>query len=430
MDLGLASSERAFSMDASSADSGAGVGGSASPVPPARIPVAALAPEPFAGSEAHRRFRERIGVLVSGYVLPNLPRWEREESLPREFFRTCGRAGMLGLMAAPEHGGSGLGYSYAVAQVEELMRHRAASPAVSLMVQSNTLCPALATFGSDEVKREVLAPLASGEAIGSLGATEPTGGSALPQTVRCTAEREGGEWVVTGEKMYITNAPVADWVLLLARTSAGAGPFTMSLIAVPTDLPGFEVVAQHRKMGLGASPTGHIRLDRVRVPARFLVGRAGHGYPHTAHVLCHERLLIAIGSLAYARSLVDDAAERLRGTGDAGRPARLAVARMRARLEAARAFAYAAAGDVCAGVTDAGTTSMAKFALCELAQRVAAECARLRGPGAAWSDGGMEAALREVRVLSVFAGTSETMRELYGSRLATLMKRATLQAED
>ncbi|HEX8695755.1 MAG TPA: acyl-CoA dehydrogenase family protein [Longimicrobium sp.] len=376
---------------------------------------------PYAWSEGHRAFRVRVGRLVREAVLPHLDGWEREGRLPRELFRAAGGAGILGVTVPPEMGGAGLDYSYAVALAEELMRHRATSAAVSLMVQSNTLCPLLALFGSAEVRREWLAPLAAGEAIGALGATEPAGGSALPHTVSCTAVREGTEWVVTGEKMFITNAPIADVVLVLARTSPGAGPLTMSLIAVPTDAPGFETVAWHCKLGLEASPTGHVRLDRCRVPARLTVGRAGHGYPQMAHVLCHERLLIAVGSLALAGSVLEE-------TAATSAPAAAApLARMHAWLQGARAFAYRAAGEVGAGRTDAAAASMAKFALCELAQRVVDDCVRLRGPAAAWEDAGLERVIREVRVLSVFAGTSETMRELYGSRLAALMRRAALE---
>jgi alkylation response protein AidB-like acyl-CoA dehydrogenase len=390
---------------------------------PAFSPLPA-ADEPFAGSERHRAFRARVDRLVRESVLPHMDGWEREGRLPRSLFRDAGRAGVLGVTVPREMGGAGLDYSYAVALAEELMRHRAASPAVSLMVQSNTLCPLLALHGSDALRGEWLAPLVRGEAVGALGATEPTGGSALPHTVSCAAVREGDEWVVTGEKMFITNAPIADVLLVLARTSPGAGPFTMSLIAVPTDASGFETVAWHRKLGLEASPTGHVRLDRCRVPARLLVGRAGHGYPQMAHVLCHERLLIAVGSLAFARGALEETAEALGGPSSAPE-----LARMHAWLEGGRAFAVEAAREVCAGRTDAAAASMAKFALCELAQRVVAECLRLRGPEAAWEDAGMERVLREARVLSIFAGTSETMRELYGSRLSVLMRRATLETE-
>ena len=376
--------------------------------------------EAFAWGEGHRAFRARVGRLVREAILPHLDGWEREGSLPRSLFRAAGEARVLGVTVPCEVGGAGHDYSYAVALAEELMRHRATSPAVSLMVQSNTLCPLLTAYGSAELQREWLVPLAKGEAIAALGATEPTGGSALPHTVSCTAVREGDEWVVTGEKMYITNAPIADVVLVLARTSPGVGPFTMSLIAVPTDTPGFELVAWHRKLGLEASPTGHLRMDRCRVPARLLVGRPGHGYPQMAHVLCHERLLIAVGSLALARGVLDETARALG-------PSAPGLARLHAWLTGARAFAYAAAREVCAGRTDAAAASMAKYALCELAQRAISECVRLRGPGAAWEDAGLERVLREVRVLSVFAGTSETMRELYGSRLSLLMRRAALE---
>jgi alkylation response protein AidB-like acyl-CoA dehydrogenase len=397
-------------------------------LPVSAAAVAAVAPPgppsppraSFAGTAPHLRFRGGVAKLIRDKVIPRLEEWEAAEALPGEFFRWCGAGGLLGTTIPAALGGRGLDFSYAVAQVEEFMSARATGPAVSLMVQSNGVCPLLARHGTPELCGELLGPLISGEAVGSLGATEPSGGSALSHTLRCTAERQGDEWVITGEKAYITNAPIADTVLLLARTVPGTGPLTMSLIAVPSDAPGFEVVAQHRKLGLGASPTGHLRLDRCRVPVRFTVGRQGHGYPHLLPVLCQERLLVAAGSVACARSVLEVTAAGLRGGArDAARPE---LARMHARLEAARAFVYAAGEQVCAGETDPAAAAAAKFALCEMAQRVAAECARIVGPRSALTGSGLDRVLRETRVLSVFAGTSETMRDVYGSRLATLMQ--------
>jgi alkylation response protein AidB-like acyl-CoA dehydrogenase len=381
---------------------------------------------PFAGTAAHLAFRERVSRFVREQVLPRAAEWDREGALPRELFGAAGRAGVLGTMVPPSAGGSGLGLSYAVAAAEELMRHRVAC-AVNLMVQSNCVCPVLALHAGDELRRLALAPLASGEAIGALGSTEPGGGSALPHTLATAAVREGGDWVITGEKAYITNAPLADWVLVLARTSTGVGPLTMSLIAVPADAPGFERGETHRKLGLGGSPTGALRLDRCRVPLSHTLGREGFGYPLLARVLAHERLLIGVGAVAYARSLVHDTAAWA-GRG-APAPTRAALAGALASLDAARAFAYAAAGRACAGQPDGGDSALCKAALCELAQRVAGECAALRGPAAARADSGMAAVLRDVRALTVFGGTSETMREMYGGTLAAAMKRATLEVE-
>jgi alkylation response protein AidB-like acyl-CoA dehydrogenase len=381
---------------------------------------------PFAGTAAHLAFRERVSGFVRERVLPHAEAWDRGGTLPRELFRAAGEAGLLGVMVPASSGGSGLGLSYAVAAAEELMRHRVAC-AVSLMVQSNCVCPILARHAGEELRRDALAPLAAGDAVGALGSTEPGGGSALPHTLATTAVRDGGDWVVTGEKRYITNAPLADWVLVLARTSEGAGPLTMTLIAVPADAPGFERGETHRKLGLGGSPTGALRMDRCRVPARYTVGRVGFGYPQMARVLSHERLLIGVGAVAYARALVQETAAWAGPHAPAD--ARATLVGALAALDAARAFAYAAARRGVAGEPDAGDSALCKLAACELAQRVAAECARLRGPGAARADGGLAPVLRDVRALTVFGGTSETMREMYGATLAAAMRRATLEVD-
>lgn len=154
--------------------------------------------------------------------------------------------------------------------------------------------------------------LARGEAVGALAATEPGGGSALPHAVACHARLDNDWWILSGEKLFITNGPIADVVFVLARTSSDPGPFSLSLFAVPSSTAGFEMTRTLDKLGCRSSPTGWLSFRECRVPRANLVGRLDHGYPQVLRVMHEERVLIALGSLALAQATLDDAIESCR----------------------------------------------------------------------------------------------------------------------
>jgi alkylation response protein AidB-like acyl-CoA dehydrogenase len=397
------------------------------PHSPAPALAGAIAPD---GAESHDRFRRRVRRLVADHLVPRLDDFDRDGTLPRDVFRRFGEEGLAGVVVSPGWGGAGLDFFHLVIVAEELAAARALSPAVSLLVAANTVCPLLDRHATDVVKHDWLAPMARGTRIASLAVTEDASGSGLPYNLRTTARAEGGEWVVDGEKVYITNAPIADVFLVLARTASESGPLGLSLLAVPADVSGVRVVEQHRKIGLLGSPTGRVRFDAVRVPAHCLVGRPHFGYAYFSRAMMGERLLIAAGAAALARSCVDRL-DRWLGEDDMARGDRRRADRLRgeiwelrAEADACRAFVHRAALHASRDDVAAPDAYAAKSAVVETCQRLIARCVELRGLEALLAGGEWARASADARVLSVFAGTSEAMRDALGTTLVPRMRLA------
>lgn len=369
-------------------------------------------------SNQHHAFRAHMRAVVDEHIAPHLEVFERE-GVSRELFQTMGKAGVFKALAPVEFGGMGLDFLHSIIIAEEFMRHRAVGVGSSLMLQANTLCPILSRYGGASIRAEFLTPLMEGRAVGSLAVTEPSGGSALMTSVGCEAVLDGDDWVVNGEKMFITNGPIADVVVVLARTESKPGPFSMSLIAVPSSTEGFSVLSKLDKLGLNASPVGWLKFSNCRVPKNNLVGMRGKGYLEVSDTMKEERLLIAIGSIALAESCLSATMEDLKSAqhGEPSEGVWQELSQFRAELDAARVFAYATAGDVVAGNVSMVATSVAKFGICELVQKIVQRLVELRGSAGLIEGSWTERAYRDSRVLSVYAGTSDTMRELVGRRL-------------
>jgi alkylation response protein AidB-like acyl-CoA dehydrogenase len=244
-------------------------------------------------------------------VAPFLDTWEDEEDLPREVFREFAQEGFTGVVVPAGLGGLGRSLPDALVLAEELMRVGAASVAVSLLLPALAVCPLLAGAASPEVRDRWLPRLLAGDTVAALAVTEPTGGSDLFSGPFCTACRDGGDWVLDGEKFFITNGPIADLVVVLARTADPPGPLSLTLLAVPADTPGFEVVGRHAKLGLRASPTGWLRFRGCRLPASSVIGAVHRGFADFLPVAAHERLLIAAGAVAYAQDCLARTAQAL-----------------------------------------------------------------------------------------------------------------------
>jgi long-chain-acyl-CoA dehydrogenase len=366
-------------------------------------------------------FRNYARAFVEREIAPFVTEWERNAVLPASLFREAGRAGLLGLVVPPHLGGAGLDLRFSIAFAEELMRADAASAAVSLLLVANTVLPMLVRHASPELQLRLGPPIARGEVIAAMAVTEPDGGSDLIGAIHTTAETDGDHWIVNGEKMFITNGPIAGVFFVLARAPEAAGPLSMSMIAVPRSTPGCHLVRRFDKLGLHASPTGWMRFERCRVPKCFTVGKPGNGYLYFSDAIAAERVVLAAASIAYALRCVERTSEYLRGQDPAryNVTAREQLFAITSELESCRAFVCRSVREAVATGRMAATDAyMAKFALCEAAQRAVQQCVELhrsRFPldGSDWL---VRAAL-DSRVLSIFAGTSETMRDLFSQAL-------------
>ncbi|RKJ99190.1 acyl-CoA dehydrogenase family protein [Alicycliphilus denitrificans] len=244
-------------------------------------------------SEEHEQFREQVRRFCEKEVVPHIRQWERDGVTPKSFWRMAGGNGILCTTIPEQYGGPGGDFLHACVVTEELAR---IGLSTGIPVHSDMVSPYLLHYGSEELKQRFLPRLCRGEIIGSIGMTEPGTGSDL-KNIKTTAVRDGDEWVINGQKTWITNGINCGVVLLACKTDPAAGARGVSLIAVEADAPGFTKSARPlEKIGLHAQDTAELFFDNVRVPASNLLGEQNKGFIYLMEQLPQERLVIALRS--------------------------------------------------------------------------------------------------------------------------------------
>jgi citronellyl-CoA dehydrogenase len=370
--------------------------------------------EPF--TDDHLAFRRSVRAFCERELAPHARAWDDAGEFPRELFRRFGELGYFGIRHPVAHGGSGLDYWYVVAYAEELVRSRSAGLAMAMLVQGEMAIPVIADLGTEEQKREFLAPAIRGEKVAALAVSEPDAGSDVA-AIRTTARRDGDELVVSGAKTWITNGTRADFLTLLVRTGE-AGHGGLSLLTFPTDVRGFAVSRKLEKVGNHASDTALLFFDECRVPRRFLLGEENQGFAYLMANFQGERLVAAVQAVAAMDLMLEDAVRYGRERKVFGRPVaamqvwRHKLAEHRSSLEAARWLTYRAADLFDRGQPAVKEISMAKLVACDLAQRVAYDCMQLHGGMGYVLETDIARAWRDVRLLTIAGGTSEIMKEI------------------
>jgi acyl-CoA dehydrogenase len=370
--------------------------------------------EPF--SEEHQAFRRTVRDFCEKELAPHARAWDEAGIFPRELFRRFGELGWLGIRHDPAWGGSGLDYWYVVAYVEELVRSRSAGLNMAMLVQGEMATPVIQDLGTDEQKREFLAPALAGEKVAALAVSEPGAGSDVA-AIATTARAEGDELVVNGAKTWITNGTRADFLTLAVRTG-GPGHGGLSLLTFPTDVKGFSVSRRLEKVGNLASDTALLFFDDCRVPRRFLLGEEGQGFAYVMANFQGERLVAAILAVAAMRLMLEEAVRYGLERSAFGRPIasmqawRHRLAELGARVEAARWLTYRACDLFDRKEIAVREISMAKLVACDLAQRVAYDCMQLHGGMGYVLESEIARAWRDVRLLTIAGGTSEIMKEI------------------
>jgi alkylation response protein AidB-like acyl-CoA dehydrogenase len=283
-----------------------------------------------------------------------------------------------------------------------------------MSVTNSVCCWPIARYGAEEVKRTVLRELATGECIGGFGLTEPTSGSDAA-SMRTQARREGGEYVLDGEKAWITNAGVGRYFVVLAKTDTAAGKRGITAFVVPADLPGFRVGLPEEKLGLRASRTAQLFFEGCRVPARYRLGEEGEGFKIALATLDHSRLGIAAQSVGIHRRALELAVAYARDRVQFGRPiaehqaVSFAIARMATELAAARVLTHAAA--IREAESDAGRwAAQAKAYASEAANRACYDALQVHGGNGFSEEYEIARLYRDVRVTTIYEGTSEMQR--------------------
>ena len=300
----------------------------------------------------HEELRRSLQKFIAAEINPHVDEWEEAGIFPaHEVFKKMGDSGFLGLNKPAAYGGQGLDYSYAMVMAEELGNIACGSVPMAIGVQTDMATPALARFGSDELKREFLAPSIAGDYVACLGVSEVGAGSDVA-SIKTTARKDGGDYVIDGGKMWTTNGTQADWMCLLANTSEGAVHKNKSLICLPMKTKGVEIARKLDKLGMRSSDTAQIFFDNVRVPQRYLIGEEGKGFIYQMLQFQEERLWAAAANLKSMERLIEQTIEYTRN--------RKAFGKIDPR-QSGRAFPAGRAGDRDRAAARAGLPRRASF---------------------------------------------------------------------
>lgn len=369
-------------------------------------------------TEQHRELMDSIRRFVRAEIDPFVDEWEAAEIFPAHaLFKKMGALGFLGITKPEAYGGLGLDFSYAVAAAEAIGYARAQGVAMGIGVQANMATPALASFGSDALKREFLAPAIAGEQVAAIGVSEQGAGSDVA-SLKTRAVRHGDDYLIHGAKMWITNGTQADWICLLCNTSDGAPHKNKSLIIVPLKENGQRTrgvqVQKIRKFGMWSSDTAQIFFDNVRVPVRNRIGEEGMGFIYQMKQFQEERLDGAARRLS-AMALIQETADYLRQRQAFGKPLldnqfiQYKLAELKTELEALRALIYVATHTYVNGGDVVELASMAKLKAGRLSRDIADWCMQFQGGmGYTW-DNPVSRAYRDYRLGSIGGGADEVM---------------------
>jgi citronellyl-CoA dehydrogenase len=378
----------------------------------------------------HEELRRNLKRFIDHEINPYVDEWEEAEIFPaHELFRKMGKLGFLGLTKPVEYGGSGLDWSYAMVMAETLGHIKCGAIPMAIGLQTDMATPALARFGSDEVKREFLAPSIAGEYVACLGVSEVGGGSDVA-AIKTTARKDGGDYVINGGKMWTTSGTQADWMCLLANTSEGHPHRNKTLICLPMKTKGVTIAKKIRKIGMMASDTAQIFFEDVRVPQRFRIGEEGLGFTYQMLQFQEERLWAAASSIQSLLRNIHDTVEYLRQRQAFGAPLldrqviHFRLAELKTEVECLRALVYRAVEKYVAGEDVTELASMAKLKAGRLSREVPDACLQYwGGMGFTW-DNPLSRAYRDGRLASIGGGADEVMLGIICKYMGTLPKNA------
>ncbi|TNC82985.1 MAG: acyl-CoA dehydrogenase [Oleiphilus sp.] len=377
-------------------------------------------------TQEHKEIRRTVSNFVENEINPHVDEWEKAGTFPmKEIFKKLGDLGLLGISKPTEYGGMGLNYSYNIVAAEEFGTAKCGGVPLAIGVQTDMCTPALARFGSDELKRDFLAPSITGEMIGCIGVSEPGAGSDVAG-LKTTAKKDGDDYIINGTKMWITNSPSADFICLLANTSDDKVHINKSLIVVPMDAPGVTVAPKLDKLGMRSSETAQVFFDNVRVPQRNRIGQEGMGFMMQMMQFQEERMFGAANILKGLEACVNNTIAYCRERETFGQPLinnqviHFRFAELQTEIEALRAMTYSAVEQYINKTDVTKLASMAKLKAGRLGREVADSCLQYwGGMGYMW-DNEVSRAMRDIRLVSIGGGADEIMLGIICKLMGTL----------
>ena len=377
-------------------------------------------------SQEHEELRRTWRTLIEREINPHMDEWEKAGIFPaHEVFKKLGDAGLLGVGKPTEFGGAGLDFSYTMISAEELGHCNGGSVPMAVGVQMAMATPALSQFGSDELRREFLAPSISGDFVACLGVSEVGAGSDVA-SIKTSARRVGGDYVINGGKMWTTNGTQADWMCLLANTGEGEVHRNKSLICLPMKTKGVQIARKLDKLGMRASDTAQIFFDDVKVPVRNLIGQEGMGFIYQMKQFQEERLWACAGSLVGCERLIDKTIDYTRQRKAFGKSildnqvVHFRLAELKAEVESLRALTYRACEEYLGGKDVTMLASMGKLKAGRLRREVSDACLQYwGGMGYMW-ESPVARSFRDGRLGSIGGGADEVMLTIISKLMGTL----------
>lgn len=363
----------------------------------------------------HDNYRASVRRFVEAELQPRHHQWEKDGIVPREIWLKAGEMGMLCPSVPEEYGGIGADYLYSVVMIEEITRANVTGP--GFMVHSEMVAPYILAWGTEELKCKWLPKMVTGEAIGALGMTEPGAGSDA-KAIRTRADRKNDEYVINGQKTYISNGQHCDILVLACKTDPGAGAKGLSLIAVEADQPGFARGRNLDKIGLKAQDTSELFFSDARAPLANRLGEEGQGFAMLMTKLAQERLTIGVKGMAACeaaiRWTVDYVQEReLFGQklGDM-QNTQFNLAQLAAEVSQGRILVDWGIRRFMAGKLSAIDASKIKLLITELNGRVVDQCLQYFGGYGYMTEYPISQAYIDARISRIAGGANEVMRQI------------------
>ena len=367
-------------------------------------------------TDVHRNFRKRLRDFLAKEVTPYADEWEKAGIVPKSAWKKMGRAGFLCTEVSSAYGGLGGDFLYSVIVTEEISRTGQNGLVASL--HSDIVVPYITAFGSDEIKKKYLPKCVSGDIITAIAMTEPGAGSDLA-AMSTSAIEEGDEVVIDGSKTFISNGIIADLLVLAARDPAVEDPYqAISLYLVESGTSGFEKGRKLDKMGLWSQDTAELFFSKCRIPRVNRLGKKGDGFLMLMGKLQQERLVCAIWAVAAAERILEWTMEYCRNTRISGKPiaksqaVQFALVEMATEVKLGRNFIDKLIMDHLEGQNVVIETSMAKYWSTEMVKRIVDRALDFCGNFGSLEKCMIARAWRDVRVMSIFAGTNEIMKSI------------------
>ncbi|HEY5995898.1 MAG TPA: acyl-CoA dehydrogenase [Candidatus Deferrimicrobiaceae bacterium] len=365
-------------------------------------------------TEEQLMIQEMARNFAQKEVLPKAAELDEEARFPEELVRQMADLGLMGVAVPEEYGGAGMDTICYVIAMEEISR-ACASTGVIMSVNNSLACDPILKFGSEEIKKKYLVPLASGRKLGCFGLTEPGAGSDAGSQ-KTTAVKDGSDYIVNGTKNFITNAPHADTCVLFTMTDKEKQHKGITAFVVDMKWPGVTVGKHEKKMGIKASPTSSIIFEDVRVPAENMLGKVGDGFKVAMATLDGGRIGIASQALGIARAALEDALAYAKERRQFGQPIanfqaiQWMIADMATEIDAARLLTYRAAWLKDRKVRHSKESSMAKLYASEAAMRAAIKGIQIHGGYGYIKEYPAERHFRDAKITEIYEGTSEIQR--------------------